>query len=326
MTQHDQSPDSGGWSRFLAFYAIAVGIFALVSFLRIVPGSEEFLPSLWAFLAEKKLYGNTVSIAWFGFTDWRGFTVFFGAGAPTIAALMVCGSTGGRESIRRLLSRLSPVTDHTRTSVGRRTCTWLVAFYLLGVTGYLATTAFLAPSGSIQATLNQMGGSWPSAAMWIGVGPFVDEGGLWEELGWRGFALPLLLARFRSPLRATLALGVLWWAWHFPREIPNILGSDDLWTWAYFQALFALLCISLSILITPAWFATGGSVIPAILIHGGTNVWAKALGVPLWELTGTDVRTWIVVVAAGVVLVATRGRLGSPHRDPVRPETAATAG
>jgi membrane protease YdiL (CAAX protease family) len=38
---------------------------------------------------------------------------------------------------------------------------------------------------------------------------FLDVGGLFEENGWRGFALPLLLKRF-NPLKATLILGLLW--------------------------------------------------------------------------------------------------------------------
>ena len=94
------------------------------------------------------------------------------------------------------------------------------------------------------------------------------------------------------------------------------MSTDDLATWAYFQGIFILTCLSLSVLITVAWFKTGGSVLPAILIHGGTNVWSKAVGAPMFEVTGTDVRTWIVFAAAIVVVVVTRGRLGAvDHRD-----------
>ena len=38
-------------------------------------------------------------------------------------------------------------------------------------------------------------------------------GPLGEELGWRGFALPRLLARF-GPVTATLLLGCAWTFWH----------------------------------------------------------------------------------------------------------------
>jgi membrane protease YdiL (CAAX protease family) len=41
-----------------------------------------------------------------------------------------------------------------------------------------------------------------------------------EEIGWRGFALPRLLA-VRSPLTASLILGVLWSLWHLPVVISD---------------------------------------------------------------------------------------------------------
>jgi membrane protease YdiL (CAAX protease family) len=40
-------------------------------------------------------------------------------------------------------------------------------------------------------------------------------GPLFEEPGWRGFALPRLESRF-GPLRASLILGTVWAAWHLP--------------------------------------------------------------------------------------------------------------
>jgi membrane protease YdiL (CAAX protease family) len=40
-------------------------------------------------------------------------------------------------------------------------------------------------------------------------------GGLSEEPGWRGYALPRLHARF-NPLVSSLILGVIWAVWHTP--------------------------------------------------------------------------------------------------------------
>src|SRR3546814_13856860 len=44
---------------------------------------------------------------------------------------------------------------------------------------------------------------------------FRDPGALGEELGWRGFALPRLLALMYAR-RASLLLGLVWAVWHLP--------------------------------------------------------------------------------------------------------------
>ena len=43
----------------------------------------------------------------------------------------------------------------------------------------------------------------------IGVAP------LWEEVGWRGFALPGM-QRLHGPVMGTIILGLLWGVWHLP--------------------------------------------------------------------------------------------------------------
>ena len=49
----------------------------------------------------------------------------------------------------------------------------------------------------------------------------VIYGGLSEEPGWRGFALPRLQAKF-SPLVSSLILGVIWAVWHAPAKFGGI--------------------------------------------------------------------------------------------------------
>jgi membrane protease YdiL (CAAX protease family) len=41
---------------------------------------------------------------------------------------------------------------------------------------------------------------------------------LLEEIGWRGFALPRLQAKF-GPLAGTLILAFVWAAWHDPQHM-----------------------------------------------------------------------------------------------------------
>ncbi len=69
----------------------------------------------------------------------------------------------------------------------------------------------------------------------------------WEEVGWRGFALPHLQARYTAAM-STLTVGVLWGLWHLPlffwvnnpmSQYPfaiwfiGLVGSAFVYTWLY---------------------------------------------------------------------------------------------
>ena len=48
---------------------------------------------------------------------------------------------------------------------------------------------------------------------------FLDQGGVLEELGWRGFALHELQAGSLSPLGEAVLVGIAWGLWHVPRDV-----------------------------------------------------------------------------------------------------------
>lgn len=119
-------------------------------------------------------------------------------------------------------------------------------------------------------------------------------GGGQEELGWRGFALPLLEVR-HSPVKATLILGLIWGVWHVPIYgplgfiVPFFLVF--FYTWLYNRT---------------------GSVLLAIVLHGGLTASQDNLILLAEETHGvTDVAIGIgYVVGVAALLLATRGRLG----------------
>jgi membrane protease YdiL (CAAX protease family) len=86
-----------------------------------------------------------------------------------------------------------------------------------------------------------------------------------EEIGWRGYALPRLLAT-RSMLSASLILGVLWGAWHLPTFFIPGLPQHSI----PFSA-FMLLTIAYSVLFTWIYLRTAGSVLIATVFHGSIN-------------------------------------------------------
>jgi membrane protease YdiL (CAAX protease family) len=99
-----------------------------------------------------------------------------------------------------------------------------------------------------------------------------------EELGWRGYALPRLQERYPA-LRASLILGVIWFAFHVPiMFIPgSIAGSQT-----FDDALpFLVGVLAMSVIITWIFNATRGSVLPIILLHGAYNSWPD-----LFAMTG----------------------------------------
>lgn len=90
-------------------------------------------------------------------------------------------------------------------------------------------------------------------------------GGLSEEPGWRGFALPRLQAKY-SPLVSSLILGVLWAVWHAPARFGGIEAkslSDTIVEW--------VLIVLVSIIFTWFFNRTQGSILVTALIHPAMN-------------------------------------------------------
>lgn len=114
-------------------------------------------------------------------------------------------------------------------------------------------------------------------------------GGGQEELGWRGFALPVLQNRFDA-LTASITIGLVWATWHLPAfvfEIPGYTGSF---------ALYALLVIGISIILTWLYNSTDGSVLLAMLLHGGINA-GPSLGVAfVGEVSTGSVSPYAILV------------------------------
>ncbi|RPI87704.1 MAG: CPBP family intramembrane metalloprotease [Chloroflexi bacterium] len=124
-----------------------------------------------------------------------------------------------------------------------------------------------------------------------------------EEIGWRGYALPRAMNRF-SPLAASLLLGIPWALLHLPLTLPGkmLAGAPP--------AATLLVMMGLSILVTWVYLGAGSSVLAATLLHGGQNALVILNnGIP------TETINWIMagiyVVAALLVILLTRGRLGA---------------
>jgi hypothetical protein len=120
-----------------------------------------------------------------------------------------------------------------------------------------------------------------------------------EELGWRGLALPLLQRRL-VPLWAGLVLGLVWSAWHFP---AFLLSGTPQGAWSYMPFLIGSTAIS--VIVTPLFNASRGSMLLPALIHFQANN-------PLWP-DAQPYDTYFFVAAALVVVWLNRQMMFNRH-------------
>jgi membrane protease YdiL (CAAX protease family) len=113
-----------------------------------------------------------------------------------------------------------------------------------------------------------------------------------EELGWRGFALPRLMAAM-SPLQAALVIAVPWTLMHVGLQLPGQM-NEALLMWP-----LPLSLASYSVILTWLYVRTGGSVLMTALFHAGLNGVSPVMA-------GVDANTqWIIRnVLAGVIALA----------------------
>ncbi|EPX81056.1 Abortive infection protein [Litoreibacter arenae DSM 19593] len=111
-----------------------------------------------------------------------------------------------------------------------------------------------------------------------------------EEFGWRGLALPLL-QRKMAPIWAGLLLGIIWGAWHLP---AFFLSGTPQSAWGI--SPFIIGSIAVSVILTPLFNASGGSILLAALFHFQLNN-------PLWPDAQPYDTIFFVLAAAIVVWV-----------------------
>lgn len=137
--------------------------------------------------------------------------------------------------------------------------------------------------------------------------PFVALlGGGQEEFGWRGFALPRLQARY-SGLVASLAIGVVWAAWHLP--LFWVPGSSQA---GLPLAPFLASVPAISVVFTWLYNRTGGSLLLAVLLHASVNASSALYPIAPEVIEGGIPRALAVALAAvpwavAVALVAWEG-------------------
>ena len=227
---------------------------------------------------------------------------------PFLAAYIMLRITEGKEGVQRLWRSIRQWREGWK---------WyafiLVIFPLFFLLGIIIMPGALASFTGF--TIRDLI-AFPIAFILITLG----GGPLAEEPGWRGYALPRLLARFGSSryaaLKATLLLGVIWTFWHLPDFLTSAQHGGPAAGLRPFYAnlpIFFLMVMFLTIIFTWVFNHTRGSVFMAILLHAVINTLGNNI-VPLFPIpavTGSEVPMLLGWGSlALLILVLTRGQLG----------------
>ncbi|WP_263117990.1 type II CAAX endopeptidase family protein [Cellulomonas sp. RIT-PI-Y] len=253
------------------------------------------------------LSGNGLGVWAFRFPEMLGTSQVTGVlpGAylgPITAAFLVTAVADGRAGLRAWARRL------WRWRVAPR---WY-ALTLLGVPAGMLLTGLVFSGGRAVAP--------PAAALLAYVPVLLFQmvtTGLAEEPGWRDFALPRLQAR-HSPLRAAFVLGPLWGLWHFPLFLTEWGGYPDA-SWTR-PVVFLAFCVAFNIVMSWVFNRTGQSLPLSMLMHVGANTFASVLWAEIFPTLDGELPLIAMAtgaaVAALVIAVATRGRLGHRPAEP----------
>ena len=176
--------------------------------------------------------------------------------SPAISAILLVLWYGGLPGLRCYLARLLL----WRAPVG---------WYLLLILGIPAVYYFAA---IVTGTLTREALAQPPLRELLPLVAFMLILGPMEELGWRGYATPVL-QRAMAPIWAGLLVGIVWALWHVP---AFFLGGTPQSGWEVMP--FLLGATAVSVIVTAFFNAARGSILLAALFHWQLNM-------PMWPDT-----------------------------------------
>ncbi len=138
---------------------------------------------------------------------------------------------------------------------------------------------------------------------------------LWEEIGWRGFLLPILQQKYTA-MKSSLIIGFVWGLWHLPIYLAiNPYGDKTI---IFFLMMFVG-CFALSIIATYLYNSTKGSILICILFHNAINTSAVYF---FGNVKGAELRPlviWILllIVSAVIIIFKTKGSLNENEQPTV---------
>ena len=184
---------------------------------------------------------------------------------PALMAIVLTALSEGKSGLRSLLGKLAQ---------WRVRFQWVIIAVGLGLVMRLTISLIALGFGLIPAIqLRPM-----PAAQFVILALILYIFAVPEELGWRGYALPKLLAS-RAPLAAGVIIGLLWGSLHLALHLPGMI-------YAGLPLLPTLLqLIGLSVLITWLYMQSGENILLTSLLHASQSFFVILNeGIPMTQL------------------------------------------
>jgi len=213
-----------------------------------------------------------------------------------VASVIMTGLTLGKDSVISLLKR------YLQWRVGWR---WYLAPLLLApglIIGGVYINAALTRAQPDFSTVmaHQIFGK--AAYLPLFIVPFLltDLIANGEEIGWRGYVLPRLQARYNA-LTSTLILGVIWGLWHLPKYLSHWNTVSFIW--------FLVHTTAGAVIYTWIYNGTKGSLLLTALFHAASNT--TGVFMPMADTVSSEqmgayiIYVLLEVIAAVIIVMAT---------------------
>ena len=139
------------------------------------------------------------------------------------------------------------------------------------------------------------------------IGVFTFIGAVVEELGWRGYVLPRLLAR-HSALVSALIIGVPWGILHLSLIFPGQMNAGTSWL------ATVLFLVALSVILTWFFIQTGHGIVVGLVYHAAQNYFVFFNG----GMTSAESLLLMTIVTAAIAIILIFVYGSSLQRSPVK--------
>lgn len=195
--------------------------------------------------------------------------------APTISVLVLCFLAGESNVLMQIWKAVPLAKKHINWVPIILALTALAVTLTAGILSW-CTIPYLKWSGTVCNAIIMFCGCF------------------FEEIGWRGFLLPLLERR-HNPLISTLIVGFLWGFWHMSFHL-GLVGF----------LLFIVTAIEMSFLMTWIYHETSGNLLLMALWHASINILNQILLTGRLTATGFGMFAIVLAVFCSIVFMKNR--------------------